>query len=781
MKILFLIYQPNRVKNFDFLVRSLSERGHEVRLTYATAPEGVEHLLGLPGVNALSCPTQRCDVWQHFVPSLRQIRDYCRYLEPCYDHVTDLRARAGNELNEWFIRLSHWGWFSGRRLWWEKTLKFIEDLIPSDPGIDAFLSSKKPDLVLVTPLVQAGASYQTDYVKSCHRLGIPVLFLPYSWDNLSNKGLIRAMPDKILVWNEIQRQEAVEMHGAPAEAVEICGAWRFDEFFAMVPRVDRETFCQKVGLDSREPFILYLGSSETTTPDENRFILRWLKSLRAAEDPVLRSCGILIRHYPGRGPELAPLRLGRFINVSTDDPKPFCGGLTPGLYESLRHCAAVVGINTSGMLEAAIMGKPVHTVLAQEFYGGQEGTVHFHYLTRTGGGLLHVAKDLAEHVKELSSSMVLSGKDPKSARFVQGFLRPFGVGEPCIPVVLDKLETAARSPKQPLAAGVLRKIIGLFVLPFGAAIAFCVHYRHYKRLRMWRAAWWEYFRGKFYGLFKRRILGVREGAQDATMLPTVRLDYADREIFIYATSDMERKWRARSCRKEPWTVKWLERHYKGDGILYDIGANVGTFTLIAASLAEGKSNARVYSFEPGFASFARLCDNIVLNRCADRVVPVPVPLSSATQVGAFKYKDLEPGQSRHRFDPVLAETGTKASRQYLQPVFAFKLDELRALFRLPPPNHIKLDVDGGELEVLRGARETLNEPSMKTLLAEIEGRLTAEVTELLSSLGYALVEKYQRVGGDGSPKRSWYGLFSRKPSPMRGGTPSAASLATVAR
>jgi hypothetical protein len=85
-----------------------------------------------------------------------------------------------------------------------------------------------------TPLVDYG-SYQTDYVKSAHRVGVPVVFAPFSWDNLTNRGLIRVEPDRVLVWNDIQKKEATELHGVSPERVVVTGAPRFDEFFEMRP------------------------------------------------------------------------------------------------------------------------------------------------------------------------------------------------------------------------------------------------------------------------------------------------------------------------------------------------------------------------------------------------------------------------------------------------------------------------------------------------------------------------------------------------------------------
>src|SRR5687768_17214172 len=106
--------------------------------------------------------------------------------------------------------------------------------MPPARYFELFLKAEAPDLLLVTPLVDFG-SYQTDYVKAAHRIGLPVAFVPFSWDNLTNRGLIRVAPDRVLVWNDRQQHEAVALHGVPADRVVVVGAPRFDEFFAMRP------------------------------------------------------------------------------------------------------------------------------------------------------------------------------------------------------------------------------------------------------------------------------------------------------------------------------------------------------------------------------------------------------------------------------------------------------------------------------------------------------------------------------------------------------------------
>ena len=225
----------------------------------------------------------------------------------------------------------------------------------------------------------------------------------------------------------------------------------------------------------------------------------------------------------------------------------------------------------------------------------------------------------------------------------------------------------------------------------------------------------------------------------------VRLDFPDRDIWLRATSATERKWRARACAKEPWTVQWIRDNVARGEVLYDIGANVGAFSLIAA-LDRGAS---VVAFEPGYANFARLCENIQLNGCADAIVPVPLPLAGESGLTTFFYRSLEPGQSRHELG---AGPGTRApSAPYAQPVCVTTLDRAVADFKLPAPHHLKIDVDGGELRVLKGAAAVLRGPQLRTILIEGDAGNWDALASELTAAGFVLDARHERPGKRNAP------------------------------
>ena len=233
-------------------------------------------------------------------------------------------------------------------------------------------------------------------------------------------------------------------------------------------------------------------------------------------------------------------------------------------------------------------------------------------------------------------------------------------------------------------------------------------------------------------------------------VPTLALDYPAANIRLVATSDSERQIRSRACHKEPWTVRWIEAELGAGGVFYDIGANVGAYSLIAAMQPTPPA---VFAFEPGFRTFSSLCDNVHLNKCAAAITPVPLALAGRSGLRRFRFRTLDAGQSRHGLAPAPDQRWKGLTQQ----VPVASLDDLGTLFTLPLPTHLKLDVDGAELEVLQGATATLRHPALESLLVEIDEALWEPVLALLDSAGFTLREQHQR-----KPTAPRYAILDRR-------------------
>jgi FkbM family methyltransferase len=215
------------------------------------------------------------------------------------------------------------------------------------------------------------------------------------------------------------------------------------------------------------------------------------------------------------------------------------------------------------------------------------------------------------------------------------------------------------------------------------------------------------------------------------------LDYADGSIRLGVSSMVELATRLRSCGKEPETVGWIHEHVRPGDVLYDVGANVGAYSLVAARHTAGA--AKIYAFEPSATTFAQLCRNIALNGCVDCVIPFPAAFGAENAVLSFNYTSMESGAARHSVGSA-SDRGMPFQPAYTQPILVYDMDGFIETFKLDTPTHIKIDVDGTELEIVRGAQRTLGNPRLRTLMIELDwGTPEADATRaIIENAGFEL-------------------------------------------
>ena len=326
-------------------------------------------------------------------------------------------------------------------------LRLLERALPQNDDVTRELRERRPDLVLVTPLVFL-ASPQFEVLRSSLAAGIATAYAVGSWDHLSSKALIRDMPHRVFVWNDTQKEEAQRLHGVPPDRVIVTGAQCYDQWFERRPVRSREAFCARVGLPAGRPFLLYVCSALFWgSPVEAEFVLRWIRSVRESAEPSVRTAAILIRPHPARMEEWASIDLSGFEHVSLYGSNPVDAESKDDYFESLYYCSAVVGLNTSAFIEAAVVGRPVHTVLEPEFHENQEGVLHFHYLLTVGGGVLRAGRSFPDHHAQLALSLTAAGDERPGQAFVRAFVRPHGLDRPATPVFCDAVEELLAMPR----------------------------------------------------------------------------------------------------------------------------------------------------------------------------------------------------------------------------------------------------------------------------------------------------------------------------------------------
>ena len=443
MKILFVMRHGGYVRNYESVLRQLAAEGHRIHIAVKVARNKMgEDVVGQALASEIATVTvgravvPEDGVWVRAAQISRLLIDALRYAEPQYRNASALRTRAERTVPRTFRPFLHGveRLGSGFARFVSRTLCGLEHVIPLSPGVSAFLKDQAPNVLLITPLVEP-ASTQVDYIKSARALGIPCGLCVASWDNLTNKGAIRVAPDRVFVWNTSQIEEAVSLHRVPRDRIVVTGAQIFDHWFSWNPSRTREQFCRKLGLDPSRPIILYLGSSSFVAPNEAEFGIRWLTSLRAAQDEQVAGANILIRPHPSNAAPWGGLKLELWPRTAVWPPARadfFAPEFKRDFYDSLYFSAAVVGVNTSAQIEAAIVGRIVCTVASSDFMHSQAGTLHFQHLVN--GGLVEIARDFDEHAAHLGA--VLRGglaQAERSRAFVESFVRPFGLDQPATP------------------------------------------------------------------------------------------------------------------------------------------------------------------------------------------------------------------------------------------------------------------------------------------------------------------------------------------------------------
>ena len=404
------------LRNFEGVIKGLADRGYKIYIT--TSPKDrkvppelreLAHCLEerYPQGVSFGITYERDDWWAPAARFTRNIGNLLHYRRRNYADCPALTERAERRaghlarfalprfLNRFPLVV---GGLSG-------TVKFLDGGLPASREIVKELEETRPDALILSPMVDLETE-QFEWVRAARKLGIPTCLLVASWDNLTNKGRVQLVPDRVVLWNDFQKREAVEMHNIPTERVVVTGAQLYDEWFARKPTRDYETFCRTFGFDPSKPMILYCGSSIFIARDEVEFVAEWLAKIRGAEQPTLRKANILLRPHPMHQAPFDEFDVSGYKNV-TVHPRtggmPVVEGAKADFYDALFHATAVVGINTSALIEAAILGKRSFTVADPRYQKTQEGTFHFQYLTN--GEILEKAPDFRTHCRQLADEL----------------------------------------------------------------------------------------------------------------------------------------------------------------------------------------------------------------------------------------------------------------------------------------------------------------------------------------------------------------------------------------
>src|SRR5262245_30821132 len=228
---------------------------------------------------------------------------------------------------------------------------------------------------------------------------------------------------------------------------------------------------------------------------------------------------------------------------------------------------------------------------------------------------------------------------------------------------------------------------------------------------------------------------VLEGVSDGMIVDT---KIHDGVIRFFAPSP-QLIFRAQSAlTKETDTIAWIDG-FEADGTFWDIGANVGVYSLYAAM----RRRARVLAFEPSAANFYALSRNIDLNRLSEDVTGYCLAFAEQSRLGILNLASHSVGAALNQFGRPgdKSRYWSQATPSATHGTIGFAIDDFIDHFSPPFPTYLKIDVDGIELSILEGARRTLSDPRLQSMMIELDvdsSEVRCRALRLLEEAGFRL-------------------------------------------
>ena len=343
----------------------------------------------------------------------------------------------------------------------------VSDRRVSHAGAETLFDTYAPSLLVTS---SPGLIFsEVPLLRTAVRRGVRAMAIDPSWDNFTNKLLPVRRVDRLLVWNELMRQQAVDWHGYRPDMIRVCGAPQFDGYFRSGPRTPREEFFRRIGADPGRKLITL-----TTTPRElyphHVDVVRVLS--RAIETGALaRPSQVLVRLHP-RDDEDAYREVRHVPHVIIEKPFRPTVKVDDGLAvdvmpehqrhlaDTMRHSDVVVNVASTIAIEACVFDTPVVNIAfdgdtdlpyersARRYY------TFTHYVNITRHNAVRVAwtpGEMTEHISRYLADPALDAEGRRRVVAEQCQFLDGRSGERVAAAVADELADALGRPLTPAA------------------------------------------------------------------------------------------------------------------------------------------------------------------------------------------------------------------------------------------------------------------------------------------------------------------------------------------
>lgn len=228
----------------------------------------------------------------------------------------------------------------------------------------------------------------------------------------------------------------------------------------------------------------------------------------------------------------------------------------------------------------------------------------------------------------------------------------------------------------------------------------------------------------------------------------------------------ERNRASRMFTKEKGTIAWIDRELRADDVFFDIGANIGVYTIFAARRL-GNAGA-VFAFEPHIPNANSLIANVLRNGLEQKVHLLSMALTNCEGYERFNYHSLYAAASTSQYGTTSYEYG-KFDPVFVELKHGCTVDGLCERGIVPTPSIVKIDIDGLDFEVLEGMLGVMSSPDgPRTIQVELGLKKRSQILKLCEEAGYALQEKHwtqaglAHIAAGGDPESTPYNAIFRR-------------------
>jgi FkbM family methyltransferase len=224
--------------------------------------------------------------------------------------------------------------------------------------------------------------------------------------------------------------------------------------------------------------------------------------------------------------------------------------------------------------------------------------------------------------------------------------------------------------------------------------------------------------------------------------------------------------------KESGTVEWIRTEVKPGDVFYDIGANMGIYTLLAG--VRVGPGGKVYAFEPHVVNVHTLLHNVQANGLEALVDVLSCALNDREGFFDFNYYSEISGSSNSQLNDTRDGTDLEFRPVFKERKQATTVDALTQKGVIRPADHVKIDVDGNEMLILRGMSQLFaGARPPKSVQVEVNARYRTELFDFMRAHGFEVATRHhtwdgkRRIAAGTDPESISYNAVFKRSGPAR--------------